>query len=162
MKIAVGCDHAGFPLKGCVVEELRGLNHEVEDVGTYDTQPVDYPDYALKVGLAVASGSELSLAVDARAALEAEGVPARVVSMPCWEFFDKQPAAYRESVLPGAVRARLAIEAGSTLGWWRYVGDRGGVVGIDRFGASAPGEKVLSELGFTVENVVAKAKALLS
>ncbi len=110
----------------------------------------------------IASGSELSLAVDARAALEAEGVPARVVSMPCWEFFDKQPAAYRESVLPSAVRARLAIEAGATLGWWRFVGDRGGVVGIDRFGASAAGEKVLSELGFTVENVVAKAKALLS
>ncbi|HEV2064810.1 MAG TPA: transketolase [Thermoanaerobaculia bacterium] len=109
----------------------------------------------------IASGSELSLAVDARAALEAEGVPARVVSMPCWEFFDRQPAAYRESVLPAAVRARLAIEAGATLGWWRFVGDRGGVVGIDRFGASAPGEKVLSELGFTVENVVAKAKVLL-
>jgi transketolase len=110
----------------------------------------------------IASGSELSLAVDARTALEAEGVPARVVSMPCWEFFDRQPAAYRESVLPGAVRARLAIEAGSTLGWWRFVGDRGGIIGIDRFGASAPGEKVLSELGFTVANVVAKAKALLS
>jgi transketolase len=110
----------------------------------------------------IASGSELSLAVDARAALEAEGVPARVVSMPCWEFFDRQPAAYRESVLPRAVRARLAIEAGSTLGWWRFVGDHGGVIGIDRFGASAPGEKVLSELGFTVENVVRRAKALLS
>jgi transketolase len=110
----------------------------------------------------IASGSELSLAVDARAKLEAEGVPARVVSMPCWEFFDRQPAAYRESVLPKAVRARLAIEAGATLGWWRYVGDSGGVVGIDRFGASAPGEKVLAELGFTVENVVRKAKALLS
>ena len=110
----------------------------------------------------IASGSELSLAVDARAALEAEGVPARVVSMPCWEFFEKQTASYRESVLPKAVWARLAIEAGATLGWWRFVGDRGGVVGIDRFGASAPGEKVLAELGFTVANVVAKAKALLS
>jgi transketolase len=110
----------------------------------------------------IASGSELSLAVDARAALEAGGVPARVVSMPCWKFFEAQPAAYRESVLPKAVRARLAIEAGATLGWWRYVGDSGGVVGIDRFGASAPGETVLSELGFTVANIVAKAKALLS
>ena len=110
----------------------------------------------------IASGSELSLAMDARSKLEEEGVPTRVVSMPCWEFFDAQPAAYRESVLPGSVRARLAIEAGATLGWWRFVGDNGGVVGIDRFGASAPGEKVLAELGFTVENVVAKAKVLLS
>jgi len=110
----------------------------------------------------IASGSELSLAVDARAALEVGGVPTRVVSMPCWKFFEAQPATYRESVLPKAVRARLAIEAGATLGWWRYVGDSGGVVGIDRFGASAPGETVLSELGFTVANIVAKAKALLS
>jgi transketolase len=110
----------------------------------------------------IGSGSEVGLAVDARARLEAEGIPTRVVSMPCWEFFEKQPADYRESVLPGAVRARLAIEAGATLGWKRWVGDGGDTVGLDRFGASAPGEIVMRELGFTVENVVAKARALLS
>ena len=109
----------------------------------------------------IASGSEVGLAVDARAKLEAEGVPTRVVSMPCWEFFERQPVEYRESVLPAAVRARLSIEAGATLGWRRWVGDRGDSVGLDRFGASAPGEIVMKELGFSVENVVARAKALL-
>jgi transketolase len=110
----------------------------------------------------IASGSELGLAVEAREKLEAQGVATRVVSMPCWEFFEKQPPAYRESVLPAAVRVRLAIEAGATLGWWRFVGDKGGVIGIDRFGASAPGETVMRELGFSVENVVARSKALLT
>jgi transketolase len=110
----------------------------------------------------IASGSEVGLAVEARAKLEAEGIPTRVVSMPCWEFFERQPADYRESVLPKAVRARLAIEAGATLGWKRWVGDNGDTVGLDRFGASAPGEIVMRELGFSVENVIAKAKALLS
>ncbi len=111
--------------------------------------------------LLIASGSELFLAVDAREKLEAEGIGTRVVSMPCWELFDRQPADYRESVLPRAVRARLAIEAGATLGWKRYVGDGGDAVGLDRFGASAPGETVLKELGFSVENVVKRARALL-
>ncbi len=109
----------------------------------------------------IASGSELQLAVAARRDLEAEGIPTRVVSMPCWEFFDAQPREYRESVLPSAVKARLSIEAGATLGWKRYVGDHGGSIGLDRFGASAPGETVLRELGFTVEHVVRYAKDLL-
>jgi transketolase len=109
----------------------------------------------------IATGSELSLAVAARQLLEAEGVAVRVVSMPCWEFFDRQPREYRDSVLPPEVRARLSIEAGVTLGWSRYVGDRGGSIGLDRFGASAPGETVFKELGFTVEHVVRYAKDLL-
>ena len=109
----------------------------------------------------VASGSEVGLAVEAREKLEAEGIPTRVVSMPCWEFFEKQPEDYRESVLPAAVPARLAIEAGATLGWKRWVGDGGEAIGLDRFGASAPGEIVMRELGFSVENVVKRAKALL-
>jgi transketolase len=109
----------------------------------------------------IATGSEVALAVDARKALEAEGIPTRVVSMPCWEFFGKQPVEYRESVLPPDVRARLSIEAGVTLGWHKYVGDKGGSIGLDRFGASAPGEIVLRELGFTVEHVVRYAKDLL-
>ncbi len=110
----------------------------------------------------MASGSELSLAVAARKELEAGGIPTRVVSIPCFEYFDRQPREYRESVLPPDVRARLSIEAGVTLGWHRYVGDRGASIGLDRFGASAPGEVVMRELGFTVERVVREAKGLLS
>lgn len=111
--------------------------------------------------LLLATGSEVALALEAREKLEAEGLPTRVVSMPSWELFEEQGPAYRDEILPPTVSARLSIEAGSTLGWERYVGDRGDSVGLDRFGASAPGEVVLSKLGFNVENVVAKAKALL-
>jgi transketolase len=110
----------------------------------------------------IATGSELQLAVAARPRLEAEGIPTRVVSMPSWELFDRQPREYRDEVLPPAVSARLSIEAGVTLGWQKYVGDRGGSLGLDRFGASAPGEVVLRELGFTVDHVVEWARRLLS
>jgi transketolase len=110
----------------------------------------------------IATGSELSLAVKARERLEAEGIPTRVVSMPSWELFEAQPEEYRREVLPAGVRARLAVEAGSAFGWERWVGDAGGVVGLDRFGASAPGDVVLEKLGFNVDNVVARARALLA
>ena len=109
----------------------------------------------------IASGSELQLAVGAREKLQAEGIPTRVVSMPCWEFFEKQPREYRDAVLPREVTARLSIEAGVTLGWKRWVGDRGGSIGLDRFGASAPGDVAMRELGFTVEHVVRYSKDLL-
>ena len=109
----------------------------------------------------IGTGSELQLAVGGREKLEAEGIPTRVVSMPCWAFFDRQPAAYRDEVLPRDVAARLSIEAGVTLGWQKYVGDRGGSIGVDRFGASAPGDVVMKKLGFTVEHVVERAKGLL-
>jgi transketolase len=109
----------------------------------------------------IGTGSELQLAVGGRERLEKEGIPTRVVSMPCWEFFDRQPREYRETVLPPAVRARLSIEAGVTLGWQKYVGDGGGSIGVDRFGASAPGEVVMREYGFTVDHVVEFAHGLL-
>jgi len=109
----------------------------------------------------IASGSEVFLAVDAREKLEAERIPTRVVSMPSSTLFDRQSLEYRESVIPPGVRARLAIEAGASLGWKRYVGDGGDSVSLDRYGASAPGEVALRELGFSVENVVRRAKALL-
>jgi len=109
----------------------------------------------------IASGSEVALALKARARLEEEGIPARVVSMPSWELFERQPPEYREGVLPPSVPARLAIEAGVSLGWKKYVGDRGGSVSLDRYGASAPGERVLEELGFNVDNVVRRARELL-
>ncbi len=109
----------------------------------------------------IATGSEVSLALASREKLEADGISTRVVSMPSWEIFEEQDAAYREEVLPKAIPARLAIEAGVSFGWCRWVGDAGDTVTIDRFGASAPGEIVLKELGFSVENVTARARALL-
>jgi len=109
----------------------------------------------------IATGSEVGLAIEAREQLEAEGTPTRVVSMPCWELFDVQSAEYRESVLPKSVKARLAVEAGVSLGWAKYVGDEGDVLAVDRFGSSAPADVVFREYGFTVENVVAMAKSLV-
>jgi transketolase len=109
----------------------------------------------------IATGSEVALAVSAAEALTADGVNARVVSMPSTDVFDTQDAAYRESVLPAAVTARVAIEAGVTETWWRYVGSHGRVVGLDRFGESAPAEELFEHFGFTTENVVAVAKDVL-
>ena len=109
----------------------------------------------------IATGSEVSLALEAREKLQGEGSPVRVVSLPCFELFEEQPKEYRDEVLPPAVTARLAIEAGVCQGWDRYVGERGSVICLDRFGASAPGEVALRELGFNVENVLNHARALL-
>jgi transketolase len=109
----------------------------------------------------IATGSEVALAVSAAEALAADGVNARVVSMPSTDVFDIQDAAYRESVLPAAVTARVAIEAGVTETWWRYVGSHGRVVGLDRFGESAPAEELFEHFGFTTENIVAVAKDTL-
>jgi transketolase len=111
--------------------------------------------------LLLATGSEVHLVVEAAARLAAKGIAARCVSMPCWELFAEQDDAYREAVLPRGVRARLAVEAGVTLGWERWVGLDGDTVTLDRFGASAPGGRVQQELGFTVDHVVARAERLL-
>jgi transketolase len=108
----------------------------------------------------MATGSEVDLCIKAAETLRGEGKKVRVVSMPCWELFDEQDAAYKESVLPKAVTKRLAVEAGSSFGWHRFVGTDGDCLTIDRFGASAPGPVCLEKFGFTVDNVVAKAKAL--
>jgi transketolase len=103
--------------------------------------------------IAIATGSEVSLAMDAKKILEGKGVRTRVVSMPCWELFDAQPQAYRDSVLPPSVDARISVEAGATLGWSKYVGDRGYAFGIDRFGTSAPLAEIAKAYGFTPENL---------
>ncbi|MGC1424389.1 MAG: transketolase [Terracidiphilus sp.] len=108
----------------------------------------------------IATGSEVSTALDAAKVLSGQGVAARVVSMPSWRIFEEQSAEYKASVLTAGA-PRLAVEAGATLGWWKFVGLDGDVVGIDRFGASAPGPKVMAEYGFTPENVAARAKALV-
>jgi len=118
---------------------------------------VDAPDLIL-----IASGSEVALIIEAEPLLARAGLAVRLVSMPCWRLFEQQSAEYRASVLPEAVAARLAVEAGSPLGWERFTGLRGAIIGIDRFGASAPGETVLQEFGFTVQHVVDRALALTS
>ncbi len=109
----------------------------------------------------IGTGSEVSLTLDARERLQADGVATRVVSMPCWELFEEQSNEYRDEVLPPSITKRLAVEAGVREGWDRYVGADGDVVCLDRFGASAPGEVALRELGFNVDNVLKHARALL-
>jgi transketolase len=109
----------------------------------------------------ISTGAEVNPTLAAARELAAAGTAVRVVSMPCMELFDAQPPEYREQVLPRAVRARLAVEPGATMSWWKWVGSDGDVLGLDRFGASAPGTTVLEELGFNVANILARAKALL-
>jgi len=109
----------------------------------------------------IATGSEVAPALEAARELAGEGVRTRLVSMPCVELFEAQPREYRDQVLPPQVSARLAVEAGASLSWWRWVGSEGAVLGVDRFGASAPGSRVLEELGFTAANIAARARALV-
>jgi transketolase len=109
----------------------------------------------------IGTGSEVSVALAARDELAKQNIKARVVSMPCWELFEEQDQAYRDSVLPPARWQRVSVEAGVTFGWRQWIGDRGIAVGIDRFGASAPGEIVLEKLGITTTHVVEAAKQVL-
>ena len=110
----------------------------------------------------MATGSEVQLALEGRDELEADGIGTRVVSMPCWELFDRQPPEYRDQVLPRDVRARVAIEQASTLGWDRYVGDGGAVIGMHTFGASAPLKQLLTNFGFTPEHLSQVARELVA
>ncbi|WP_259400802.1 transketolase [Microbispora sp. H13382] len=110
----------------------------------------------------IGTGSEVQLAVEARTILESQGIPTRVVSMPCVEWFQAQDAAYKQTVLPPAVKARVAVEAGITLGWREFVGDAGEVLGLDHFGASAPYKTIYEQFGLTADRVVAAAKASLA
>src|SRR5205823_597186 len=111
--------------------------------------------------LLLSTGSEVSLIMGARDELAKVGIKARAVSMPSWELFKKQDQAYRDSVLPPAIKTRLAIEAASPFGWHQWVGDAGRIIGLDRFGASAPYERIYKELGLTVEAVVAAAREMV-
>jgi transketolase len=99
--------------------------------------------------------------MQAQEELKKENIKARVVSMPSWELFEQQDQSYRNEVLPPAIHQRVAVEAGITMGWWKWVTAEGAVIGIDRFGESGPGDEVMKLFGFTVENVVNKAKAVL-
>jgi transketolase len=111
--------------------------------------------------IVIATGSELSVAVEARDALQKEGIGTRVVSMPSWALFARQPREYREQVLPPAVKARVSIEAASPMGWDKWVGEEGHAIGISHFGASAPAKEIFTQLGLTADNVAAKAKEAL-
>lgn len=111
--------------------------------------------------LILATGSEVQLGIEAQKVLKNEGIDVSVVSMPAWDRFEEQSSQYKESVLPKNVKKRVAVEMGSSLGWHRYAGDEGEIIAIDKFGASAPGEKIMEEYGFTVQNVVAKVKTML-
>jgi transketolase len=108
----------------------------------------------------IASGSEVALMVQAADRLQSQGIAVRCVSMPSWDLFDALPQSDRDAVLPPAVKARLAIEMGTSQGWHRYVGDEGDVMSVDRFGASAPGDVVQREYGFTVDEVFRRAMLL--
>ena len=126
--------------------------------GGYILQDADgTPDLLL-----IASGSEVELCVKAREELQKEGIKARVVSMPCIEDFEKQSAQYKESVIPSSVKARVCVEAGSPYSWYKYAGDKGEIVGMNTFGASGPANELFKRFGFTVENVVEKAKLSLN
>jgi transketolase len=135
-----------------------GAASELERGGyvLWDSGESHLPDLIL-----ISTGAEVPLTLQAARQLAGEGTGVRVVSMPCVELFEAQSQEYRDGVLPPAVTARLAVEPGASMSWWKWVGTEGDVLGIDRFGASAPGSKVLEELGFSVDNIVARARALL-
>lgn len=150
------------PVALCLTRQaLPILNYEGDHL------PVELGAYTLAEAMnespeviLIASGSEVEIILGAKAMLEKEGIATRVVSAPCIELFDKQPQAYRDSVLPPKVRARVAVEAGATIGWWKYVGLDGDVVGLDRFGASAPAKTIYEKLGLTADNVARRAMSI--
>jgi transketolase len=121
----------------------------------------DPPNDATPGVILIGTGSELSLCVAAFESLTADGVAVRVVSLPCWELFERQDQVYRESVLPPSVTARVAVEAGVSAGWAKYVGLSGAVIALDTFGMSGPAGEVFEHLGFTADAVVAAARKLL-
>ena len=139
---------------GC--ERHSDTNGECGQDGSWQAAPNGNPDLIL-----IASVSEVELIVEARQKLLLQGRQVRIVSMPSWELFDAQTLAYRNRILPPAIGARLAVEAGVSQGWHRYVGSEGDVIAIDRFGASAPGDVMMQEFGFTADNICKCALALL-
>ena len=137
-------------------EDLDALSGVARGAYVVADAPGGKPDIVL-----IGTGSEVQLVCQARQQLVSEGVAARAISMPSWELFEAQPQAYRENVLPPEVRHSISVEAGVSQGWERYVGSQGVVIGLDHFGASAPGSVVMERFGFTVEHVVARARVLL-
>lgn len=151
--VALILTRQGIPV---IDQEKYTKANELEKGAYILSEPEKAPQLIL-----IGTGSEVQLVIAAQQKLKEQNIAARVVSMPSWELFEKQDAAYKEKIFPKALRKRLAVEAGSPIGWLKYVTDEGGIIGINQFGESAPGEEVMKEYGFTVENVVNRAKALL-
>ena len=159
----VALEHSGGPValvlsrqKLPVIDQEKHGNASGLERGAYILSDAENPQIIL-----IATGSEVQLALKAAAMLMQDSIAVRVVSMPSWELFERQDAAYKEKVLPPSLKKRLSVEAGSPLGWHKYVTDEGDVVGITKFGESAPGDEVMKAYGFSTENIVLKAKALL-
>jgi transketolase len=161
----VAIEHSGGPValiltrqKIPVIDQEKYTKAIELEKGAYIlSEPATQPDIIL-----IGTGSEVQLLLAAQKTLKEHNIAARVVSMPSWELFEKQDNAYKEKIFPVAIRKRLAVEAGSPLGWLKYVTDEGDVIGINKFGESAPGEEVMAAYGFTVENVVKRAKAWIA
>lgn len=152
--VAIVLTRQGIP----VIDQKKYAKAKNLEKGAYILSDCEgHPDILL-----MATGSEVHLILEAQEVLKTDHINARVISMPSWELFDKQSAAYHEKVLPKNIKKRLAVEAGSSIGWINYVTDSGAIIGIDKFGESAPGEEVMNEYGFSVENIVQKVKVLLS
>jgi transketolase len=156
---AEGLRRGGYVLAEAEAADERGSSPTVREGSGYGT--ASGSDRVTPRLILIATGSEVSLALEAREQLQQDGIATRVVSMPCTELFDEQTQDYRDEVLPPSITARLAIEAAVRQGWDRYVGPKGDVICLDRFGASAPGDVALKNLGFNVENVLKHARALL-
>lgn len=162
-RIAINCRHAPTALalsrqKIALIDREKYASADGTQKGAYILAEANSEIPQLII---IATGTEVGLAMEAREALEDEGISTRVVSMPCWELFEEQSAEYRSEVLPENITARLAIEAGVSQGWDRYVGPKGDLITVDKFGASAPAEIVFEKYGFTLENAIGKAKNLL-
>ncbi|MDX5476545.1 MAG: transketolase [Bacillaceae bacterium] len=140
---------------------IKGTAHTAYDGVSKGAYVISKSEKETPDALILATGSEVGLAVEAQKALLSEGIDVSVVSMPSWDRFEQQSEEYKQSVLPKTVKKRLAIEMANPLGWERYTGDEAHIIGIHTFGASAPGNKIMQEYGFTVENVIAKVKNLL-
>jgi transketolase len=152
--VAIVLTRQGIP----VIDQEKYTKAKELEKGAYIlSESEGVPDLIL-----IATGSEVQLILEVQEKLKKNDIRARVVSMPSWNLFEKQSVAYWEKVFPKAIRKRLSVEAGSTMGWLKYVTDEGDSIGIDRYGESAPGDEVMKEYGFTVENVVKRAKALIS
>ncbi len=151
--VAIVLTRQGLP----VIDQEKYTKADALEKGAYIlSEPETNPQIIL-----IGTGSEVQLVIAAQQKLKEQNIAARVVSMPSWELFEKQDAAYKEKIFPKKLRKRLAVEAGSPIGWHKYVTDEGDIIGINKFGESAPGEEVMQEYGFTTENVVKIAKALL-
>lgn len=160
----VALEHSGGPVAIIltrqnipIIDQEKFAKAENLEKGAYILSDCEGEPQLILMG----SGSEVHLLLEAQQKLKQDFIQSRVVSFPSWELFDKQPDEYKEKVFPKKIRHRLAVEAGSPIGWCKYVTEDGSVIGVNGFGESAPGDEIMKEYGFSVENVVSRAKQLL-